>query len=269
MTWSPYLPKPQPVPLNTDPKPYPHTNRDGTQTWREGGEESVRDIEPPGTNESPHAGEFVDELTAIQLGMWMVLDSLTFTTADRAALVEGRLETNTLRFERVFLDWPDTEDDQVPVPSAAIMATGPQEIQYSTPLHGQQLIEDTVDVYRPGTVLRHLGELSATLEVVVWLMHKDERAAVRRGLVEAFAAEPDDERSGRRVNVPWYFDRPARLFLQSIEYQDNADQARSKIWPLVARFAADIQVVRLVAAPATLRPLTQVDPTAIGGPVCT
>jgi len=230
-----------------------HENADGTTVPWDGEHDGVRQIIPPGQNEGLSPRLFVDDLTALQVGMADILTSLTFTTIDRKALLEDRrVEANEMRVERVFLDWPDTEDDQVPVPSATVMAPDAQDIELAGPLSGRQLLEDTVGVYGEGTVLRHLGEVSTTIQVVFWVAHKDERAAVRREMINAFIAEPDDERGGRRVTVPEYFDRVARFSLRDVAYQDNPTDARQKIWPLVARFDADIQLVKLVQAPATL-----------------
>jgi len=197
---------------------------------------------------------YVDDFTALQLGMWLILDGLTFTTIDRRALVtSGKIESNTLRFTRIFLDWPESEDDSVPIPSATIYAPTEQDLQLSGALSGQQLIEDTLDVYAPGTALRKIYEVSARMVVAFWVADKDERSAVRKGLIEAFH-EPGDERSGRRVVVPWYFDRVARFDLMGITYEDTPDNARSNMWPLIARFSADIEVVSLVASPTCIRP---------------
>lgn len=196
---------------------------------------------------------YVDDFTALQLGMWMILDSLVFTTIDRLALVtDGKVESNTLKFTRVFLDWPDAGDNSVPIPSATIYAPTETELQLGGALSGQQLLEDTEDVYAPGTVLRSLYTLQCSMVVTMWLAEKDDRSAVRKGLIEAFT-EPGSERSGRRVVVPWYFDRVARFDLQGITYDDSAEQAQGKTFPLSARFSADIEAVSLVQAPATIR----------------
>ena len=49
------------------------------------------------------ASTYVDDFTALQLGMWMILNALEFTTIDRLALVtSGRIESNTMNFTRIF-----------------------------------------------------------------------------------------------------------------------------------------------------------------------
>lgn len=227
-------------------------NPDGTFKPSDGVHEGQRDLAPPQT--PIVTGEYLDDFTALQIGMWQILDSLTFTSVDRLALItEGKVEKNEVVLTRIFLDWPDSEDDIIPVPSVTIMAPEEVELQLAGPLSGQQIIEDTQDKYRPGTVCKKLYELNARLEVVGWFAHKDERAAFRRALVEAFH-EPRDERSGRRVTVSRYFDRVARFDLMGITYDDSPDFARSKQWPITARFVADIEAVSLVEVPVDIRP---------------
>ncbi|MAF27873.1 MAG: hypothetical protein CL819_01335 [Croceicoccus sp.] len=229
-----------------------HINPDGTlipQDEISAGQQALYPQQVPVNQKS-----YVDDFTALQLGLWMILDGLVFTTIDRLALVtENSVESNTFKFTRIFLDWPDSEDGSVPIPSATIYAPTETDLQLPGPMSGQQLLEDTVDVFAEGTALKGLYSLAADLVVTMWLAEKDERAAVRKGLVEAFH-EPGDERSGRRVVVPWYFDRVARFDLRGITYDDSAEQARGKTFPLSARFSADIEAVALVQLPTTILP---------------
>ena len=232
-----------------------HVNRDGTTLPWDGLRDGLRQILPPGVNESLLPGAFLDDYTALQIGMFYILSALTFTTVDRRRLIEdGVVETNQLEFQRILLDWPEVEGDRVPVPSATIYAPGEASLDLSGPLSGQQLLEETLDQFAPGTVLRKLGETTAELEVLLLLAHKDERSAVRRGLIDAFMSEPDGEQSGRRVTVAPYYGRVARYDLVGISYPDTPDQARQGQWPLSARFTADVEIVKLVAAPSTIRP---------------
>jgi len=199
-------------------------------------------------------GRYVDDFTALQIGMFRILEDLTFTTIDRyKRIVDGTVAQNQMVFTRIFLDWPDSEDDLLPIPSVTIHS--PQEVETTSPgpQSGQPLMEETIDLYCPGTALRRLYELRANLTVVGWVANKDDRAGLRRGFVEAFS-EPGDNRLGRRVIVPEYYDRVARFDLLGIQYEDTVDFARSKQWPISARFEADIQAVALVPIPVEIRP---------------
>ena len=242
----------QTTPPEGAPYPVEHVNPDGTVVPRDGVRDGQRDLLPQ--QQPLVTGNYLDPFTALQFGMWQILDPLTFTTIDRLTLmVDGRVELNQFKLTRIFFDWPDSEDGSIPAPSVSIMAPDEIELQLPGPLSGQQLIEDTLDLYRQGYVLRRLYEMQATLQVVGWFAHKDERAGAHRGLIEAFGGEPGDERPGRRVEVAQYFDRVARYDLMGITYEDTPDNARSKVWPMTARFSADITAVALVEAPAAIR----------------
>ncbi|MCP4303038.1 MAG: hypothetical protein GY783_20840 [Gammaproteobacteria bacterium] len=232
--------------------PYVYVNPDGTAV--------PVDIDSIGSKtNSPvqvplAASTYVDDFTALQLGMWMILNALEFTTIDRLALVtSGRIESNTRNFTRIFLDWPEAEDGAVPRPSATIHAPQGQEMTLAGPVFGDTLIDETQDVYAPGTVLKSLYALETDLVVSMIMANTDDRAGVRKGIINAFS-EPGDQRSGRRVLVPWYFEREARYTLQSIAYDDDAQNAQANIFPMTARFKADIEVVSLVESPVPILP---------------
>ncbi len=230
-----------------------HTNPDGTQVPRSE-DETTRRVIPPGTPLTPVNA--CDDFTALQLGLYAVLSKLTFTSVRRADLLrcEGTPANRKFQFQRVYLDWPDPEVEQrANDVSACILSPAEVELQLTGPISGQQIMEDTLDMFCPGTVLRRLGETNATLEVVIWAHDKDDRSAVRRGLIDAFLAEPGDERSGRRVVVPQYYGRPARYDLSGISYGDSPETAQQGTWPLSAKFNADIDLVTLVTAPGPLQ----------------
>ena len=102
-------------------------------------------------------------------------------------------------------------------------------------------------------MLKSLYALETDLVVSMIMANTDDRAGVRKGIINAFS-EPGDQRSGRRVLVPWYFEREARYTLQSIAYDDDAQNAQANIFPMTARFKADIEVVSLVESPARILP---------------
>lgn len=206
----------------------------------------------PGIQVGTHG--YLDDYTALQWGLAKILGSLVIRTVDGRALVDqGQVKVGTMRFSRVYLDHPDDEDERVPTPSAVISESTPTTYDLAGAASGQQLLEDTVNVWAPGTVLVKLWEGQYTLAVTCWLANKDDRAAVRKALVEAFGVEPNDPRSGRRVFLPWYWDRPARYDLQRISYPDSDELALAGTWPLAAEVIAQVSVVQLVQAPGCLR----------------
>ncbi len=244
------------TPLYPYPNPWTevHTNLDDTSLPYDKIHTNIREITPQGENEELCAAHFLDDFSALQAGLYEILKTLTFTTVNRRALIDaGDIRANTMQFQRIFFDWPNTENDMIPVPSATIMSPEEQALEVPGPQGGQQILEETVDQIAPGTVLRKFGELIATVSVMMLVNNKDDRAGVRKGLINAFMAEPDDERAGRRVLIPTYFSRPARYSLVGITYGDTPDSAKQKHFPLTARFEADIELVKLVKAPVRLQ----------------
>lgn len=230
-----------------------HRNPDGSEVPRDEEHEGIRRLVPEAT--PLLVDRYVDDLTALQLGLARMLLALQPVSIDRQALVtKGAVEARAFELKRAFLDWPDTEDDLIPVASVTVMAPDEQDLELKGPLTGQQMLEGTIDKFAPGTQLRELYELQTRMDAVFILGEKDERSAVRKAIIDAFGGEPGDERVGRRTIVPEYFDRVGRYFLKGITYDDAPDTARGKRWPLVARFDADIQVVQLVATAAEIRP---------------
>ena len=199
---------------------------------------------------------YLDDYTAVQWGLAQVLGSLTMRTVDARALVEsGQVRVAELRFHRVYLDHPDDEDERAQVtPSCTISEGMPTQYDLQGSGSGQRLLESTVDQWAPGTVLARLWEPTYSLAVTCWLANKDDRAAVRKALVEAFGVEPLDPRSGRRLVLPWYWDQTARYDLTRISYPDSSDLATRGTWPLVAEVTATTTAVQLVQSPGYLVP---------------
>lgn len=215
---------------------------------------STTDLAVPATQLRSGRSGYVDDYTAAQLGLVQLLQGLEFHVTDVLALLEGRLETRAMSFgSRIFLDHPDPEDEAIPTPSATITEGGPAAYDQPGPLSGPQYVEGSEGVWGEGTVLRTSYQGTYALQVVCWLAHKDDRAAVRLGLVSAFYAEPGDTRSDRRLALPWYYDRVARYTMTGISYPDSDETAVRGVWPLVADIKTEIAAVQLVPAPGYLQ----------------
>ena len=117
-----------------------------------------------------------------------------------------------------------------------------------------RLVEDSLDVYGEGTVLKLSSFLRVQVQLLVMTATKDDRAGVRRAFEDAFLIEPDDDRPGRRVIVPAYYGQTARYQLLGQTYQDDPETAQANQWILTAQLTAEISVVSLVPAPAGMRP---------------
>lgn len=194
-----------------------------------------------------------DALSALQVGLAVMLSKVDFWSVDMQSLFEnGATKKRKFRFDRIRLDWADENDELAGhIPSAAIVAS--DDLTYQDDNFSAVIDDDTDDVFGEGTVLRRVGHLSTVLEVKIWLANKDDRAGVRKGLEEAFLAEPSTEGSGRMIKVSQYYDQTARYLLRRMTMPDGEQNARSKQWIVNAFFQSDIQVVSLVRKPPYVR----------------
>jgi len=195
----------------------------------------------------------LDTIAALQIACYRILMGMEIYQFDLEALLATQdLQGRKLELQRVFFDHPRNEDELDPMPSATILQSGDESYQYQA--RDTQILEETVDVYAPETVLRKLATAQVMLDLVIWSAHKEERRAIKAAIQRSFLAEPDDLRPGRRIVVPEYYDRVARLDLQNCNYPDSQDSAQANQWILQARFAADVDVVLLVKRPSYLKP---------------
>lgn len=238
---------------------YSRENPDGTSVYQRTEYASLQIADP--ARVPIQAGEYLDELTAMQFGLWWILDQLEFTSIKRSELMlNGRLEKTQFHLESIYLDHPDTEDTQaLQSPSATIMAEGEAELQLAHLMDEQRLLEETANVYGEGTLLQVLYESSVTLTVGCVCTNKDDRAAIRKGVISALAREPLDDRPGRRVIIEPYYGRLATYDLQGVSYLDTKDESQRKRFHILFRVQADIEVVDLVPLPAEFKPRTCVD----------
>lgn len=230
------------------------TQSDGTQQWRG---ERFGQLLSSITSQQPlvrGTHGWVDDYSAVQLGLYLIVRDLTFRTVDRIALVEqGRVEHNEMQFQQVSLDMPDPEVERMPTPSCTIMQSASTDMENPYALVSQDLIEDTINVYGQDTVLQKLYEAEYRLTLVCWLANKDDRAAVRKRLVEVFGVEPDSDLPGRRIALPWYFDRTCRYTLMRVDYPDSRDLAVENTWPMAVELSCQMPAVQLVECPPTMR----------------
>jgi hypothetical protein len=241
-------------------------NPDGTAVYQQVGRESVQVADPARVGLSP--GKWVDDLTALQIGLWYILDQVEFSSVDRRSLIiDGVAKETKFRFGEIALDHPDTTDTMASdAPIVTIMARDETELQLAGPLSEQQLLEETANYFAPGTILQKLYESNVTLDVICWLTNKDDRAAVRKGVISAMAREPMDSRAGRRAIIGPYYERLAIYDLQSVMYVDEPDSARASTYPIIFKVASSIEVVDLVAIPEEFKARVCLE-TGVGLPI--
>ena len=190
----------------------------------------------------------LDSLAACQIAVMRLLRGLEIHTQDLEALVEkGDLQQRQIKLQRVFFDHPRQEDEIDPMPSAALMQAG--EARYEHQALDTQIEEETADVFAPGTVLRKVASVELMLDIAVWSAHKEERRGIRAAMERQLLVERTDERSGRRVAIPEYFDRVVRCDFLNVTYPDSRESSQANQWILNARVACDVDVVFLVARP--------------------
>ena len=76
---------------------------------------------------------------------------------------------------------------------------------------------------KPLTVLRYIGEYQVPVSVFAWFAHRDIRRGFEARLCAMMAASRVDDVFSRRVIVPQYFDREARISLGESLRPDDAD----------------------------------------------
>lgn len=163
------------------------------------------------------------------------------------------------------LDWPEATEQKASIPHFTVREPDGGLTYEGVGLGGAEFIDDTLDVYAPGSVLVLEHDVSGSLIIETECADKQTRNAIRRGLLRAFSREPNDMRGGRRVLVRPYYDRTCRIELAREPFPaviDPTDAHRQNL-PLLCVVEVDIQDVRLVEAEPTY--LTPPEPELVVG----
>lgn len=199
----------------------------------------------------------IDALTALQYGLFQIVSVMDMYSIDRLALLSGRKESRKFNFKRVFFDWAETKDDRFPYNTVTIKQNGGCSYTY-TNLEAD-ILDGTENVFCQDTVLKRIYTCTTTLDCVVWLADKDDRAGVRRAFEESLD-EPEADASGRRVVIEPYYNQVARYYLQGIDTADDPESAQDNTWPLIVSVSAEIDVVKLVRSPGLMkRPIVNIE----------
>lgn len=199
-------------------------------------------------------GLALDGELAAKLAVFEILLGTVARDVPWRQIMETRAEqlprAPVMRFtaQTLSLDIPDHEEDELPSLAATIRTTDAGFTYDGLGMSGPDLLEETFQVFAPGTVLVHEHDLTGTLVVEMHCASRTIRDGVRRALTTAFAREPTDIRGGRRVVVRPYYDRPVRLSLgaQPFSTPDDGGDAHSKRFPLLCFIEAEVPGVRLV-----------------------
>lgn len=195
----------------------------------------------------------LDALTVACIGISREIQAMRYQVIDLMARLENDddLQVRTCKVEKVVFEYP-RQEDEAKVPMALIEQAS--EVVYDSNGTTPYLLEETADVYYPGTVLRSIASASVELLITIVLAHKDERRAVRTMFESLLLAEPDSEKHGRRIVVPENFDRSVRYQLLGSPVPPT-DGAQGNRWFYQARVLAEVERVQLVGSPETIKAL--------------
>ena len=194
----------------------------------------------------------LDASAVCQLALTRLLQTTTMHRFNLKALVEnGDLQASAFVFAKVVMGWPRREEQLKPLPMAVVLPNG--ETTYKMPNLASQILEDTLNAYGQGTVLRQTSRATQELEVHVLSAHHEERRAIRAAFETFLLAEPNDDQTGRRQIVPEYYNRTVRCELLGMTDPDDEARTRSNESELIARFKTEVSVVQLVKAPGCIQ----------------
>lgn len=140
------------------------------------------------------------------------------------------------QLQKVMHEWPEP-GVALEYPSASIIDYGAGNLGASnfTPV----ALEDSFEVYGPGTVVWKLGELEADFQVDIWCNDKPTRDAIAGGLMRAFA--PSQDMFGVFLRSPEaYFPRTDAIRATLLSYE-RADDV-SSVYTRERRLMAIVRV---------------------------
>lgn len=157
------------------------------------------------------------------------------------------------RLKQAIIGWPENFTE-LEYPTATITAPAVREEAHSltpTPL------EETLDVYCPGTVLWKTAEHAIRFQVDFWVTDRVQRRAIAAALGELF--NPCEDFCGARLQGPVdYWGLPIRFTLLGHERMDGDADVQARQRRLRAEVEADVDVVQLRKA-VRLQPRFLVD----------
>lgn len=193
----------------------------------------------------------LDVLTVAIIAVARLLQQMEIFSVDLQARLANPsdVQARTFKLTDVIFEYPRAEEEKK-TPVATIEQAS--EVVYGGAEETPFLLEETRDVYLPGTVLRHISNASVELIVTVTLGHKDERRGVRAAFERVLLAEPDREMFGRRITIKEYFDRNVRLALLGSPPPPALENPNNR-WIYLARLLAEVQRVQLVESPSEIQ----------------
>lgn len=199
--------------------------------------------DPPPTGTLLFATLGVDRTALAAMNALDASDAAALTLAEylKAAVFRvAGLPEQRFRLKDAIVGWPENFHE-LEYPTASITAPSVSEEAHSftpTPL------EETLDLYCPGTVLWKTSEEGIRFQVDFWVTDRRERRAISAALGALFA--PTEGRYGVMLQgPPEYWSLPIRYTLLSYERLDSSEDVQARQRRLRAEVQADVDVVHL------------------------
>lgn len=125
--------------------------------------------------------------------------------------------------ENFFPEQPD-EVENLPMPSIGVLAGEGAEDSYV--LGPPRYIEETADVYGPGTAVVWVGSYIEEMNFEIWAANKADRRSMVVGMQDVLTY--CEESGNLRLKLPKYFDQIAIFTLLGTRYIDDTDTIRKR-----------------------------------------
>ena len=192
--------------------------------------------------------DHIDASSVMQIAIYNLLRTMTMHRRSLEAVVAGSPGPfSSFSWRKIGFDMPSVGEQEDPMPVAAIMKNSECAFDYQS--LQTALIEDTVDVYGEGTVLRKIGIATQQFAVHCLSAHKEERRAIRSAFERTFLAEPNDDQAGRTIIVAQHYDQTVRVQMRSLDDAESPPREHANKHETIAIFDADVDVVVLVPRP--------------------
>lgn len=142
---------------------------------------------------------------------------------------------------RVFRQWPEPS---VPLTYPCASIVDSDDVPYEAHSTVPTPLEDTYEVFGPGTVLWKVAEVATTFQVDFWCEDDPTREAIAARLPSLFS--PGEDQFGVVVQgPPTYFNRRVRLSLLAAQRMDTAQTVYVRERRFMARIRAEVDEVVL------------------------
>ncbi len=190
----------------------------------------------------------LDITTVFQIAGYKLLCGLRFHRINLPTMIAtNTFHTSEFKLDRVVFDMPEPGEMAAPEPMAVILPAG--ECQYEHENLITSLIDDTRDAYGKGTVLRKVSSATQRMAIHFLSEKPEERRAIKSSIERSWLTEPDDDKSGRRVVIPQYYDRQVHVFTQTSDTDDAVPQSQANKRELIVLLEMSCDLVVLVKAP--------------------